>query len=118
MNSADRVFSGIIVPKHYGYDYRFKDNDRSNFIHVFFKDPLWSKLPIDCILVVLCWVKRHNPRRWWLDEMKPFKLASIYSPFLGPVLVPQSPSANPYLLGPNMFQLPEAYMARNQRLDE
>lgn len=40
-------------------EYKWKGNDLSSFLHVFWKDALWSHLPIDCVLMVMKHCKTH-----------------------------------------------------------
>jgi hypothetical protein len=50
--------------------YEWRDKDLSNFLHVFWQDALWNKLPFDCILIVknFCITHDNYPTIEWLIE--------------------------------------------------
>lgn len=89
------------------YMYEFRGNDRSNFLHVFFKDPLWSTLPLDCQLIVLRWVKCHQTQSWW-DFISPTKL--YHSPTA--IMNGEVPGYAVFRAG--NWVMPEAYLEHNE----
>lgn len=44
-------------------EYKWKDGDLSNFLHVFWQDELWSELPFDCVYLVMKHCKTNNTYR-------------------------------------------------------
>jgi len=70
--------------------YRFINFDRSNFLHVFFKDPLWLQLPLDCVVEILKHVKTHTDlpyydsfnNDWYLNAVST-SMNNIYPAYIG-----------------------------------
>ena len=63
--------------------YKFINNDRSNFLHVFFKDPLWSQLPFDCVVEILKHVKTHTRLQYLNAVYAGRNNDNIFTPFIG-----------------------------------